>query len=191
MDLHIYYFNYMIYTTRELIKIVEVVIVRSLKLFQDQPNYLCIINTHIFFNFNKNNLEWLNSMNPESIRKVHIFITSHKSINAYLKLFIEKYGDFEINGKSQYIKIIIHFPRQVRELESSLKEFVPMDNIRFYKSLVEKNGVVFVLDDYTSYYYVRIKYNDDKISVDMSKMKNYSTLLINFSEYPYDINYKN
>lgn len=164
---------------------------RSLKLFQDQPNYLCIINTHIFFNFNKSNLEWLNSMNPESIRKVHIFITSHKAINPYLKLFIEKYGDFEINGKSQYIKIIIHFPRQVRELESLLKEFVPMDNIRFYKSLVERNGVVFVLDDYISYYCVRIKYNDDKISVNMSKMKNYSTLLINFSEYPYDINYKN
>lgn len=161
---------------------------RTLKLFMDQPNYMCILNTHIFFNFNKDNFEWLNSMNPESIRTVHIFITTHTAINGYLKSFIEKYGSLVINGKPHYVKIIIHFPRQVKELELLLEEFVNMDNVNFYKSIVESNGPVFVLDGNIGYYAVSIVYGDTQLSINMLKLRNSRTLIVKFSDYQYNVN---
>ena len=96
-------------------------IMRRLKIFMDQKNYMCIGNTHIFFNFNHTNLEYITSINPRSMQTIHIFITTHAAVNNDLKILIDKFKSFIVDDQQYWSKIVIHLPRRVKELKTLIE----------------------------------------------------------------------
>jgi hypothetical protein len=173
---------------------------RKLKLFMDNPNYMCISNTHIFINFDNKDLEQLNILKPGSVDTVHIFITTHSAINASLKMFIEKYKNLVIDGKKYNVRIILHLPVAVKEFVPLVKKFLGPEE--GYKLLVERKGPKFSLDTYPDsfhsiYTWLEIIYGENSLKLDITRSINSNWIgsygkggyptIIKFPEYPYNI----
>lgn len=126
----------------------EEFIMRKLTLLMDQKNYMCIGNTHIFINFNHENFEYLTSINPRSVQKIHVFVTTHAAINNDLKWMIEKFRKVIIDGRECHAKIIIHLPYQVRELDLLLVKLLGFGTSKEtgYKLITEKASQRFMMD---------------------------------------------
>ena len=121
---------------------------KKLTLLMDQKNYMCIGNTHIFINFNHENFEYLTSINPRSVQKIHVFVTTHAAINNDLKWMIEKFRKVIIDGLECHAKIIIHLPYQVRELDLLLVKLLGFGTSKEtgYKLITEKASQRFMMD---------------------------------------------
>lgn len=95
---------------------------KALKVVMGQDNYFSIADTHVFFNFNKGNLMYLNSLLKGSIKKIHVFITNHDSINHHLNEMFDKFTN-PANQKPCKIKICVHFYDLLTDLIKLFKEF--------------------------------------------------------------------
>jgi hypothetical protein len=182
-----------------------VLAMRKLKLFLEHRNYMCIHKTHIFINFNNSNLDYLNTLHPNSVQKIHVFITNHAAINESLRFLIKRFGRYR-NPRKGYettnkrmTKIILHFPKQLRGLLSLSKEFLGTDGD--WIGMVNKTGYVyFNLDTPNSRkrYNLQILYNENNLSIDiegyrshlpfgLEGAKAYLPVEINFIDYPYEL----
>lgn len=166
---------------------------RKLKLRMDNTNYMCIGNTHIFINFNHSDLELLNTLNPRSIEKVHVFITTHASINATLKHMIGKYKKMVIDGEEHRVKIIIHLPHQIRDLTYLIKQFLGWEQDG-YKLIVERVGPRFRVSGprigtrNNPNYLLDITYGQNSLWINTIGSRTSCPVMIKFPEYHYNIN---
>jgi len=129
-----------------------------------QKNYINIFHTHIFINFTSHNLDFLNEMHPGSIRKIHVFITNHASINESLKFLADRYA-----------MVIIHTPRHLPVLETLAYKFITSCNRVIYTNREVLFG---------SYGMLRIIYKKDYLEIVTPKS---TAMVIKFPKYPYNL----
>ena len=85
----------------------------DVSIYMNENNYVCVNgNKHIFINFDKKDLNFIETggVRRDAMRTFHIYITSYRSANKYLQMFVRKYGSIA--------QIVIHFPYPVRMFRS-------------------------------------------------------------------------
>lgn len=102
---------------------------RKIKLFPFNPSYVRIQNTHIFINFDKNDLNFLNTIDVNCIRKIHVFLTHCNSISHSLQVLIEKFSDKSTHN----ISVTIHIPYGLRQLRGLLNEILLKKDMSGYR----------------------------------------------------------
>lgn len=160
---------------------------KTLKLDMAYKNYMCIGSTHIFINFNNTDLEHLNSMNPKSIHKIHVFITNHAAIGVSLKFMVDKYGKLKIDGVRYPVKIVIHLPVKLKELAPLIGKVLGSNNVFAYKHLVERKGPRFIITNENYKYSLLITYGEKGIKVTTTGSGMSCPISIKFPEYEYDL----
>ena len=178
---------------------------RRLKIFMDQKNYMCIGNTHIFFNFNHTNLEYITSINPRSMQTIHIFITTHAAVNNDLKILIDKFKSFIVDDQQHWSKIVIHLPRRIKELKTLIEKFLGPEYVinNGYMLITERKGPRFMLDSYPDCFqyidnWLNIIYDKSSIKISLTRESAHPNkhvlhgrggypISIKFPEYPYNV----
>lgn len=151
----------------------------SMKVFMQYPNYIKIGHTHIFIGFESKNLEYLNTLHKDAVRKIHVFITEHESVNSSLVSLVDYFGK-----KS---KIIIHIPIYVKELADLVKRFITKDT-KSFQCFVEKYDVWFLGGGLISKYYMLVfRYTPKylKVMPGIPQSHSWVNTLINFPKYMY------
>ena len=136
---------------------------KSLKMFAEFGNHMCIGNNHILINFGMENLMFMRQLKPKSLKKVHIFITDPSCINTSLKDFIYKFGGGDKNSKF-ISKIIFHIPKKLNGISNIINSKI--GDIGQYKIFTEKSGVKFSMDP-DSKFELSLKYNQKCIDVNI------------------------
>lgn len=153
---------------------------KSVKVVMTEKNYLRIANTHIFINFTKHNMDYLSMLRPGSIRKIHIFITNHASINETLRFLLKRATSDQ--------RILIHIPKSISELNAFLHTFIGEEEEGKYTSIIEKEPFIFgsELDDFK----ITIRFNKTELKVQLSPFRTDpfkpSRYGIEFPNYPYN-----
>ncbi len=155
---------------------------RRIKIIMDQKNYFSIASRHIFINFTKANLDFIKTLSPKSLKKIHIFITNHASINHHLLELINMHGMVrgckdKSNQRNPFSRIIVHLSKGVSDLIPLFKDFLKnfLDRVTYFVD--EKN----------------VKFSDSKSSVIIEYRMNTLRVLfkgndvaLKFPEYPYN-----
>lgn len=161
---------------------------RKLKLLMDHRNYMGIGNTHIFINFNRGNLNYLDTLHFNNVGTIHVFITTHASVNDDLKSLIRRFGRVMENGR-RFSKIIIYSPPQVRDLNKLIKKFLKDDSGYELMEVDKRTHFQFIIENK---YRLNIVcgYESLKIFLEGSNRKS-CPIDIQFMEYPYDVSIDN
>ena len=146
---------------------------QRVKIIMGQRNYINIGYTHIFFDFNKENLDYISGIHHQSVRKIHIFITNHYSINNHLKNLMYRFNDK---------KIIVHIPKGQDKIKELFTNINRGDNR--YRLINNGRDVIFSGDAGKCPYRISILYRKDSLNV---KMRNdASPYTIRFPSYTYN-----
>ena len=137
---------------------------KVLKMVMGQDNYFSIADTHVVLDFCKGNLVFINSLPRGAIRKIHVFITNHDSINHHLNELFHRYTDPK-NQKPNKVKIIVHIPEYADELVTLFKKF-SKDYLNKIQLFIETKDVVFT-DVKTERFKVSIIYRPTFLRVKM------------------------
>jgi len=158
---------------------------RKMKLTMNQPNYINIHPIHIFFNFNKSNLDYLQKLHKDGIQKIHVFITTHESVNDNLRLLIDYFHQK---------KIIIHVPRSLKDLHTLVTEYLSHLSGK-YRCIRDRKTVTFQASYRykcdrsrirSSSGYVHIIQKNDVYGYRSEIKTNSYGVAIQFPDYPYD-----
>jgi len=126
----------------------------------------------------------MNSLHPDNFRKVHVFITSHASINDSLKTMANIYGK-PSKSKNNCTKIIIHIPYPIKELAPLVKEFMGDSPYQMYVEGRGKKGCAVLFTD-DGNYTVLIGYFKNYLGISVSGDYRNRGTIVKFPKYPYN-----
>ena len=153
---------------------------QRIKFLTQYDNYIAIAQTHIFFNFNKRNLDYLLTLKPHAIKKIHIYISDHYSVNENLKNMIHILSTRE----NQKIKIIIHIYKMIKEIKPFLVKY--LDGLKGYQVIIERRKLnYFVAHGSSGSDHLCISFNDKAFTVNISTAQS-SSIKIIFPPYSFN-----
>jgi G:T/U-mismatch repair DNA glycosylase len=154
---------------------------QKIKFLTQYNNYVVIAETHIFFDFNRRNLEYLKSLHSNTVNKIHIYLSGHQSVNETLKNLIQYYE----NKKEKRVKIIIHIYKSIRELKSFVIRY--FKELNGYRIIIEKGRAnKFIAHTSDGNGILSVIFNKDSYNIQIDKINNVGYIKIVFPSYPFN-----